>query len=284
MKFRAKMTELGCMKQFYNIVAMLAKLSKTCILRICPQKIFFIISEEGGIGGKPMVWCELEQAHFFNEYTMGGFSDTHNEIYLEFPSDSLAKSLNFLKVSQGVRSVKIKLTNKKSPCLTFELELMSLVHSRLCVHDIPVIVIGRRQWSTIKEPQLPNFDVRIEMPNLKLVRNVVERMRTMSPHLIVSASNEGVFLLRIETDVTTVTTHFKNLAVETAQGGDQREPLDPSMLISARVDIKKLSLFLASEQVNPTQVMCDIKQERLLHLVLMHEDVTLHYFAPSIST
>jgi hypothetical protein len=37
----------------------------------------------------------------------------------------MAKSLSSLRVSHGARSVKMKLTNKKSPCLTFEIQLVS---------------------------------------------------------------------------------------------------------------------------------------------------------------
>ena len=39
--------------------------------------------------------------------------------------DLMAKSLSSLRVSHGPRSVKMKLTNKKVPCLTFEIQLVS---------------------------------------------------------------------------------------------------------------------------------------------------------------
>jgi len=39
--------------------------------------------------------------------------------------DVMAKSLSSLRVSHGARSVKMKLTNKRVPCLTFEIQLVS---------------------------------------------------------------------------------------------------------------------------------------------------------------
>lgn len=42
-----------------------------------------------------------------------------------FLTDMLMKALNSLKFSQVAKSVKIKLTNKSYPCLTFEVELVN---------------------------------------------------------------------------------------------------------------------------------------------------------------
>ena len=52
---------------------------------------------------------------------------------------------------------------------------------------------------------------------------------------------------------------------------------------SARVDIKKFVQFLMSEQVNPVKVVCNIVDDRMLVLFLVHEDITLHCFLPAVS-
>ncbi|KAG8229953.1 hypothetical protein J437_LFUL008526 [Ladona fulva] len=218
MKFRAKMIELLCIRQFTNIVTTIAKIAKMCTLRITPEKIYFIALDEKAIRGMPTLWCVLKQAHFFNEYNMVGVSETHNEIYLSFSPDMLAKPLNSLKPSPATKSVKIKLTNKQSPCLTIEIELpSSLSLTRQCVHDIPVSVIPRREWATYPEPEYQHFDIGARLPNLKLVKNVVERMKTMSPNIDISAGN-GTFTLTIETDTVSVSTHFKGVLMENIEG------------------------------------------------------------------
>lgn len=60
--------------------------------------------------------------------------------------------------------------------------------------------------------------VSIEMPNLKIVRNVVERMKALGFFIIVSANCNGMFRLKAETETATIVTHFKNLTVEHSKG------------------------------------------------------------------
>jgi HUS1 checkpoint protein len=53
---------------------------------------------------------------------------------------------------------------------------------------------------------------------------------------------------------------------------------------SARVDIKKFVQFLTSQQVNPNKVVCNIVDDKMVAMFLVHEDVTLHYFLPVVAT
>jgi len=56
---------------------------------------------------------------------MEGVSVTEaNEIYLETVLENLVRCL---RCAQNAKSIKIKLTKKHSPCLTFEVELVSYV-------------------------------------------------------------------------------------------------------------------------------------------------------------
>ncbi len=43
-----------------GVVATLAKNVKTCVLRLSPTKVCFVISERGPAGGT-YIWCELSQ-------------------------------------------------------------------------------------------------------------------------------------------------------------------------------------------------------------------------------
>ena len=62
-----------------------------------------------------------EQGDFFDEYRIEG-KDASNEIYLEVINENLVRAM---KSAQNAQSVKIKLTKKQSPCLTFEVTLVS---------------------------------------------------------------------------------------------------------------------------------------------------------------
>ncbi|KAM4792738.1 checkpoint protein HUS1 isoform 4-T4 [Cyanocitta cristata] len=155
------------------------------------------------------MWCELSQGNFFDEFQMEGVAAEHNEIYLELVPENLSRAL---KTAQSAKAVKIKLTNKHCPCLRVAVELPSLSSSsRIVTHDIPVGVIPRRMWNDFREPSVPNFDVSIYLPVLKTMKSVVERMKNLSNFIVIEANLSGEMNLKIETDLVSVTTHFKDL-------------------------------------------------------------------------
>ena len=55
------------------------------------------------------------------------------------------------------------------------------------------------------------IQVSIYLPPLRLLRNVVERMKNLSNFVTISASQKGEFNLKVDTDMVTVATHFKDL-------------------------------------------------------------------------
>ncbi|XP_069165296.1 checkpoint protein HUS1 isoform X2 [Procambarus clarkii] len=200
-------------------------------------------------------------------------------------SDNLSKTLNSIKSTQAAaRSLKVKLTKKHTPCLTLEVELPSLsVHARTVVHDVPVQLIPRRQWYLYQEPEMPQFDASVYLPPLRQLKHVVERMKTLSTHITLAANRNGTLVVSVSTDVVNVSTHFKQLSMPVWDGQGNNDDDDPEVLNSATVDIKKLAFFLQGDQVNPTKVICNIVEKRVIHMFLLHDDVTLQYFLPAAS-
>ncbi|PVD37195.1 hypothetical protein C0Q70_04190 [Pomacea canaliculata] len=274
---------------FADIVGTIAKLVKLCTLRITRDKLYFILSEQFVSGGI-RIWCELPQGHFCDEYAMQGVTPEANEIYLELCPENVLRAL---KTGQSARWIKLKLTNKHTPCLTVEVELPSVgSYQRLVVHDIPVTIIKRRNWGDYTEPEIPNFDVSITMPVLKLLKNVVEKMKSLSNYMILSANQKGEMKLSVETDMVAINTHFKDLfnpswKKDGGDGGRQDKGIsqqDPTDFVQARIDIKRFAQFLSSQQVNPNRVICNIIDSRLVHFYLMHDDFSLQYFMPVVSS
>uniref|UniRef100_A0A0E9R8T5 Checkpoint protein n=1 Tax=Anguilla anguilla TaxID=7936 RepID=A0A0E9R8T5_ANGAN len=118
------------------------------------------------------------------------------------------------------------------------------------------------------------------------MKNVVDRMENLSNQLVVEANRNGEMNLKIETDLVSVSTHFKDLGNPTwgddaSQGQSQGRA--PEAMAHARVDIKKLQRLLAGQQVNPSKAMCNIVNKRMLHFILLHEDVSLQYFIPAMA-
>ncbi|XP_064908241.1 checkpoint protein HUS1 isoform X2 [Columba livia] len=259
MRFRAKIVDLACLNHFSRVINTIAKLAKTCTLRLTVGKLYFILSDKVANGGVTM-WCELCQGNFFDEFQMEGVAAEHNEIYLELVPDNLSRAL---KTAQSAKAVKIKLTNKHCPCLRVAVELPSLSSSsRIVTHDIPVGIIPRKLWNDFREPSVPDFDV-------------------------IEANLSGEMNLKIETDLVSVTTHFKDLGnpVWASEDGYQSSAQDRDLesMAEARIDIKKLQQLLAGQQVNPTKALCNIVSKRIVHFILLHEDVSLQYYIPALA-
>uniref|UniRef100_A0A8D9E074 Checkpoint protein n=1 Tax=Cacopsylla melanoneura TaxID=428564 RepID=A0A8D9E074_9HEMI len=178
MRFRAKIVDNTCIKQFLNIVTVVSKLSKSCILRITGDCLVFIVPDENTIPRRTVLWAVLEQNGFFEHYDMVGVNaaDANNEIFLEFNISLLASILSNVKVA---RSIKMKLTHKTFPALTVEIEL-----------------------------------VVIESPPLRKVKNIVDKLKQLSDKITISATNTGLFSLGVNTIPCTVKTLFRNLSVD----------------------------------------------------------------------
>ncbi|KAF6729597.1 Checkpoint protein HUS1 [Oryzias melastigma] len=283
MRFRGKIVDVACLNHFTRVVTTISKLTKTCVLRLNPDKLFFVLSGKVANGGVGM-WCELSQANFFDEYQMEGFNPENNEICLEVAPENLSRAL---KTVQNAKSVKVKLTKKHCPCLTVSAELPTMSSiSRVVTHDVPVDVIPTRLWHELKEPSMPDFDVSIYLPPLKTIKNVVDRMKNLSNFLVIEANMNGKMNLKIETDLVSVSTHFRDLGNPPSGDGasqDGSPTRDPDSMAEVRVDIRKLQQFLVGQQVNPSKSMCNIVHQSVVHLILLHEDVSLQYFIPSVA-
>nr|XP_034991604.1 checkpoint protein HUS1 [Zootoca vivipara] len=279
MRFRAKISDAGCLAHFSRAVSTVAKLAKACALRLTADQLIFIAGARGAVGGARL-WCEVRQGNVFDEFQMEGVAAEKNEIYLEVTPENLSRAL---KTAQNAKAVKIKLTNKHCPCLTVAIELPSLSStSRVVTHDIPVGIIPRKLWNDFREPSVPDFDVSIYLPVLKTMKSVVERMKNLCNSIVIEANLNGEMNLKIETDLVCVTTHFKELGNPPWGSQNSSQERDPETMAEARIDIKRLLQLLAAQQVNPTKALCNIASKRIVHFILLHEDVSLQYFIPAL--
>ncbi|KAF5272405.1 hypothetical protein FQA39_LY07873 [Lamprigera yunnana] len=282
MRFRAVLTDNAAMKIFLSTVTGLSKISKECVMRILPRNLYFIIPNDDTGPRRPLVWCKLPIHFYFREFNCEGVSEEHNEIYLNFATTMLVRSLSSIK--QNAKSLKIKLTNKHTPCLTLEIEqaVNEGLQTRQVVHDIPVEVILRQNWDEYAEPIFNNFHVSIEMPNLRTIKNIVERMKNMSNLLTVSATKNGRLTLQIKTNVVRVSAYFSNLGIQSFSIGthdddiDDTEPpgdtITSSESVSATIDSKKFLMFLTAIQLNRCQTTCSIVQGKMVKLTSTQPD------------
>ncbi|XP_001950666.2 checkpoint protein HUS1 [Acyrthosiphon pisum] len=275
MKFRGKIIDPHCMKQFYSIVIILSKLCRNVVLRLSSTKLYLIASNESN-SNQISVWSVLDQQSFFKDYDMIGETES-NEILFSLPIDMLASSLSSAKQT-NLKTLKMKLTDKLSPCLTIELDLESQVSSKqLCTHDIPVSVILPKDWSAYKEPTIPAHNISVVMPSIRVVRHIVDKMKRIGPRLIVSLDSSGKMVLGVSNLSATVDTHFIGLEIVSVHNLTDKENK-----YSTVVDIKKFSQFLNCETLNLSKILCHVVEGMLLHCSIEEDEYVLHYFLSGI--
>ncbi|ENN72820.1 checkpoint protein HUS1 [Dendroctonus ponderosae] len=287
MKFRALMIENAAMRDFLNISVSLSRFAKTCVLRLTKTKMYFIISEEESRPRCPQAWCELPVSFYFKEYNIVGVSEVHNEIYLELSTALLAKSCSLLK--QEAKYFKIKLTNKGSACLTLEMEFMSgELTSRQCIHDIPVEVISKKNWDDYKEPVFNDFHVSIQMPNLRSIRSIAEKMKNLGHSLTLRANKSGKLTLQMKNSTVNLSVHFPDLNVNSFVGSSANPGFssedEMGDSVSSTIDIKKFITFLFGMQLNNCQAICNIVQGKMVKLQMEQPDAfSLQIFLTQLS-
>ena len=79
------------------------------------------------------------------------------------------------------------------------------------VQEIPITPLSAPQLMQLTEPCLPDPEVYILLPPLKLVQRVVEKMKNISDFLKIEANMAGRLKLSIQTETVTITTFYKNL-------------------------------------------------------------------------
>ncbi|XP_052012182.1 checkpoint protein HUS1B [Apodemus sylvaticus] len=275
MKFRARITSKRFIELFIQVSSTIAKLAKVCVLRVCPDRLCFCPM---GLLGETQLWGEVRLG-VFHHFCMEGVSQEFNEIYLELMTKHLARAV---KNAGNASSLKLQLTNKLHPCLTVVVELASCPgHSRAMVHDLPVRVLPRRWWKECVEPQVCRPDVSVYLPAMKTLRNMVEKMANVGSHVLVEANLKGNMNLSAETEGVTIKSYFKNLGNPPNAVLCMSQGKDPENMVQVRVDNRKLLQFFEGQQINPSVAICNILSNTLLHLVLVHEDISLQYFIPA---
>jgi len=288
MKFRGKMVEQQAIRKFYTVLGTMARISKVCVLRLTADRLYFILSDQAASGG-PAVWCQMDQENYFNEYNIEGVTREQNEIFLELVPEKLSKTLGSLKSSSApARSVKMKLTKKFSvPHLTFDVELPGLKGPRICVHDVPVTVLGRTVWKDYQEPAMPPFDVSICLPDIRKLRHLIERYKVLGQAVTLTATRQGNLSLKVESDEGVFSTHYPDLKVPIFRDDTlpwrRPETQDQIQAASVRVDLKRLALFLGGEQQHPKRAIANIVDKEVLHMFFVHEDLVVQYFVPATS-
>jgi HUS1 checkpoint protein len=180
------------------------------------------------------------QPTLFSDYRVQ--SNANNEITIVLATEPL---LHVLKSATSSPEVVTKLAKRNGvPCLSFDLSLQSKQGKEVKItHDVKIMVMKPAEVELIKEPLCPAPDVsgptttssnlehclltentvyaqvHIILPPLQKVRTVVDRMRSLSDVVGISANRTGQLKLSIQTQRIKADTVWSNLTNPEVGGG-----------------------------------------------------------------
>lgn len=124
-------------------------------------------------------------------------------------------------------------------------------------------VLASRDWDEYRIPVLPNgFDknLTIAMPSLRSARNLMDKIKNLSPSVTVYCNNQDSLSFVCETDMVTVASHYRNLSVTLTDGSKN----DAGDEVACRVSAKQFAMFLSSNQMISGRTYCNIGQDQLI--------------------
>jgi len=259
-----------------GLIQTVEKIDKQCTLHLTPKKIQFILVKELEHGFQ--VWSAMNASSLFNDYLIESKAD--NEISFQINLSHLARALRCAEKSSS-QEILIKLTKKGDlPYLSLSMEV-SPTRTLMLTQEVPIQPLSADQMNAFIEPILPDPDIVIMMPPLKAMRNVIERMKDLDSTLTIQANMGGEMTLKVQTDMVSIATFYRNLEHPQLEGRTKSE--GPDTMASAKVDVKKFWRALYSYQVAPTNVICCIVEKTALVLHALLDDLFITYYIPMLA-
>lgn len=241
------------------------------MLNLTETTVYFNMTSEFTKGEQ--AFAELPVASAFESWRIE--SKAGNSIALIV---SLANLSRALKSCDKAQRAVVKLAKKAGRAfLTFDIAADGLT----AVQDVPVSVQTPERLAECQEPELAEPSVKLKMPPLRSLRAVVERMRQVGDELTVTATRGGDLQLCVASDLVTVRTFYRGLALRRP---DEAEAGDDDAETSACMSIRKFSNILQCHQLNAHFVLgCVVEGAAFVLYVRMRgERGAVTYYIPLI--
>lgn len=201
------------------------------------------------------VWTEIYTESIFQDFKLQ--SNQGNDIWLEL---DLSLALKAIQSCLQAPSVIMRLTKKNDhPYLSIETRThFNVIDQQVDLkQDIPCRVLGSNSSSSLQAPASAQSRVSICLPPIKELKPVVDRMKTITESVTLSATMARTLAFRADTDAIQLITFFKDLPNTI---DDKNLTPNPNEKEDARISTKLLSKILASHCINMIHIMlsfCD---------------------------
>eukprot|EP00934_Nitzschia_sp_Nitz4_P006541 Nitzschia sp. Nitz4//scaffold42_size132992//76878//77942//NITZ4_003402-RA/size132992-augustus-gene-0.106-mRNA-1//1//CDS//3329551727//6531//frame0 len=183
------------------------------------------------------------------------------------------------------QAVTLKLAKRnRMPCLC--LDGHATDEGSVEIHQaIPIRILRANEMQYYLPPQISTPTVQLELPSDRPLRTVVDKLKSMAPHVYVEASGEGDLTIRLDhAEGCTMAVYYNDLVSRSDEQGSQ-QPLSPSQPCILKVDGTKLSQCLQWQQSHLGTLTCLVglipNEMLVLHIVLRPEELGFFtYYLP----
>eukprot|EP00053_Salpingoeca_punica_P016363 m.154074 g.154074 ORF g.154074 m.154074 type:complete len:287 (-) comp16951_c0_seq14:1904-2764(-) len=279
MKLRCVFSDMVACVTFQQVIHTFQHMARgPCKIRLTPTHIHFLVLSTSATDASS-IWASLKQSALFSSYTIESAHE-NNEILLEVSLDLFHRALKTVNAASEMKMVLTKVND--IPMIGLRMSMMTASGvKRPVAQNIPVSLYGADEIALHQPPMLPLPEVNIYMPHIKSFRTVVDRMKSLSDRLMLSANQNGELTLKVETRMASVRTSYSGL--ENPQWKEGQMPNNSTQLSefkTAVIDVKRFSRFLGGQYIttNPNRILLSIAPEKsvILFLLLDHCTVTFH--------
>lgn len=234
MRLKAKMTKDN-MLQLHVLLASFERISAKAALHLTPKTFKISLITESV--DTPQCFAEMGTDDLFQEYKIQSQSD--NAILFEIGLDLLSWALASGKAAEhGV----LKLVKRGTkPFLCFEAYAQSAATMKV-LHDIPIRILQATNIVYYMPPLVAPPTVSLKLPRGKMMRTVIEKLNKFSKNVVVTASQTGRLVFRVEHASVTIKTFFTNLTP--FYPSNLHRDTDAKNSATIKLDVKKLSAIL----------------------------------------
>ncbi|DAZ94189.1 TPA: hypothetical protein N0F65_000416 [Lagenidium giganteum] len=235
-----------------------------CVFTLTPDVLCLALKSTGD---ELQSFARLQTTRLFHEAVVQSRAD--NEIAFLCDIKHFHQALQSGKDASAVMLRLLKRDGHSFLCLRTRAVDIDIVQS------VPIQVMAISAVVHYQEPNVPAPQIAIEMPPLRTMRNIVDRLKSMHKSIAVEASRTGTLVLRIETNSLTLQTLFAHLRhrddlIESPDDNDtDRLHRTPSSCVT--VDATSFSKAIIADSSSTETVLCCISENSamVLHCILV---------------
>ena len=228
----------------------------------------------------------LQLVHFILD------EETQNVIAFDFPIELFSKCLRNGNFQSVIHSFKMKLAKREDghPCIRVVIDSPGAINGpdRIISHELPVNVYNNSlilaDDAIVACPHEPKCDVTILVSSLRILKNVIERIRNVG-HVVTLTYNRsnGSFHCSMSNDLVSIKTQFEKVELKSDENITAGVSREVNREVSVPIDANKLLRVLSSHVLNPAKVHLGLKHDTYVVLSVQIDAIMMQYVLPCFS-